>query len=219
MLLAILYIYQNTATTDFLLLSLTDISLNYQKILWLSLSFSKINFSNVFYKPFSRGTRGSPHPTIKVSCPYLTLIKFKGHQVLTNRFLNTDSKYILFNLIPINQIIILPLAGWLADGRSLALPCLAVKHQIKIFLKTDTKLSKEKNLTKSMTNKLMHSSNSTLNYRVGGTREGNSLVVYLSPTSIGSTLKYKGFTSKLREMCKIPVHLHSILLGVLLSDG
>ena len=70
-----------------------------------------------------------------------------------------------------------------------------------------------------MTNKLMHSSNSTLNYRVGGTREGNSLVVYLSPTSIGSTLKYKGFTSKLREMCKIPVHLHSILLGVLLSDG
>ena len=111
------------------------------------------------------------------------------------------------------------MAGWLADGRSLALPCLAVKHQIKIFLKTDTKLSKEKNLTKSMTNKLMHSSNSTLNYRVGGTREGNSLVVYLSPTSIGSTLKYKGFTSKLREMCKIPVHLHSILLGVLLSDG
>ena len=35
MLLAILYIYQNTASTDFLLLSLTDINLDYQKILWL----------------------------------------------------------------------------------------------------------------------------------------------------------------------------------------
>lgn len=35
MLLAILYIYHNTASTDFLLLSLTDINLDYQKILWL----------------------------------------------------------------------------------------------------------------------------------------------------------------------------------------
>nr|YP_010352183.1 hypothetical protein MYE56_mgp10 [Ganoderma lingzhi]UDY67750.1 hypothetical protein [Ganoderma lingzhi]UDY67786.1 hypothetical protein [Ganoderma lingzhi]UOL49723.1 hypothetical protein [Ganoderma lingzhi]UOL49792.1 hypothetical protein [Ganoderma lingzhi]UOL49828.1 hypothetical protein [Ganoderma lingzhi] len=66
-----------------------------------------------------------------------------------------------------------------------------------------------------MTNRLIHSSNSTLS--IG--RECKSLVVYLSPTSMGSTLKYKGFTSKLREMCQIPVHLHSIILGVLLSDG
>jgi NADH-ubiquinone oxidoreductase chain 4 len=35
MLLAILFIYQNTGSTDFLYLSLTDISVNYQKILWL----------------------------------------------------------------------------------------------------------------------------------------------------------------------------------------
>ena len=42
MLLAILFIYQNTATTDFLFLSLADISLNYQKILWIAffISFS-----------------------------------------------------------------------------------------------------------------------------------------------------------------------------------
>jgi NADH-ubiquinone oxidoreductase chain 4 len=42
MLLAILYIYQNTASTDFLYLSLTDINLDYQKILWLAffISFS-----------------------------------------------------------------------------------------------------------------------------------------------------------------------------------
>lgn len=40
MLLAILYMYQNTASTDFLLLSLTDISLNYQKILWLAFFIS-----------------------------------------------------------------------------------------------------------------------------------------------------------------------------------
>ena len=46
MLLAILYIYQNTGTTDFLLLSLTDININYQKILWLSLSFSKKDSTN-----------------------------------------------------------------------------------------------------------------------------------------------------------------------------
>ena len=41
----------------------------------------------------------------------------------------------------------------------------------------------------------------------------------MSPTSLGSTLKYKGFSRKLREMCQIPVHLQSIILGVLLSDG
>ena len=40
MLLAILFIYQNTASTDFLLLSLTDINLNYQKILWLAFFLS-----------------------------------------------------------------------------------------------------------------------------------------------------------------------------------
>ena len=129
----------------------------------------------------------------------------------------------------------MPLAGWLADWRCLTMssrnikpeaPCTPLRGLIdKIFFEgrvTDTKLSKEKNLTKSMTNKLMHFSNSTLNYRLGQptlTREGNSLVVYLSPPSMGSTLKYKGFTSKLRKMCKIPIHLHSILLGVLLSDG
>uniref|UniRef100_UPI002A80A58C LAGLIDADG endonuclease n=1 Tax=Daedalea confragosa TaxID=2028083 RepID=UPI002A80A58C len=65
-----------------------------------------------------------------------------------------------------------------------------------------------------MTNRLIHSSNSTLNNGLC-----KSLVVYLSPTSLGSTLKYKGFSSKLREMCQIPVHLQSIILGVLLSDG
>lgn len=40
MLLSILYIYQNTASTDFLILSLSDISLNYQKILWLAFFIS-----------------------------------------------------------------------------------------------------------------------------------------------------------------------------------
>jgi len=41
MLLAILFIYQNTGSTDFVLLSLSDIHSFYQKILWLSPSFSK----------------------------------------------------------------------------------------------------------------------------------------------------------------------------------
>lgn len=72
---------------------------------------------------------------------------------------------------------------------------------------------------RDMTNRFIHSSNSTLNSRMCGVWECKSLVVYLFPSSIGSTLKYKGFTSKIREMCKIPVHLHSIILGVLLSDG
>jgi NADH-ubiquinone oxidoreductase chain 4 len=40
MLLAILYIYQNTATTDFLVLSFSDINLDYQKILWLAFFLS-----------------------------------------------------------------------------------------------------------------------------------------------------------------------------------
>ena len=68
---------------------------------------------------------------------------------------------------------------------------------------------------RDMTNRLIHSSNSTLN----NGRACKSLVVYMSPTSLGSTLKYKGFSRKLREMCQIPVHLQSIILGVLLSDG
>ena len=109
MLLAILQIYSFVGSTDFQLISLNEISLESQKILWLSLSFSK----------------------------------------------------------------------------------------------------------RDMTNRLIHSSNSTLNTR----RSCKSLVPYMSPGSLGSTLKYKGFSTKLREMCKIPVHLHSILLGVLLSDG
>ena len=109
MLLAILQIYSNLGSTDFTLISLSEISLESQKILWLSLSFSK----------------------------------------------------------------------------------------------------------KDMTNRLIHSSNSTLN----NGRACKSLVVYMSPTSLGSTLKYKGFSRKLREMCQIPVHLQSIILGVLLSDG
>ena len=40
MLLAILYIYQNTASTDFLYLSLSDINIEYQKILWLAFFIS-----------------------------------------------------------------------------------------------------------------------------------------------------------------------------------
>ena len=109
MLLAILQIYSYVGSTDFQLISLNEISLESQKILWLSLSFSK----------------------------------------------------------------------------------------------------------RDMTHRLIHLSNSTL--KTG--RECTSLVPYMSPGSLGLTLKYKGFSSKLREMCKIPVHLHSILLGVLLSDG
>ena len=120
MLLAILYIYQNTASTDFLLLSLTDISFDYQKILWLSLSFSKRD-----------STRSYIH-----------------------------SSYSTLNLAMV-------------------------------------KMSEEK--------------------RVAG--ECKSLVIYLSPNSLGSTLKYKKFSLNIREMCNIPRHLDSILLGVLLSDG
>ena len=68
---------------------------------------------------------------------------------------------------------------------------------------------------RDMTNRLIHSSNSTLNTR----RNCKSLVPYMSPSSLGSTLKYKGFSTKLREMCKIPVHLQSMILGIILSDG
>lgn len=53
-----------------------------------------------------------------------------------------------------------------------------------------------------------------------GVKECKSLVIYLSSTSLSSTLKYKGFSSRLREMSNIPVHLQSILLGVLCQmDG
>ena len=47
--------------------------------------------------------------------------------------------------------------------------------------------------------------------------ECKSLVLYGS--NLGSTLKYEGFSSKLRALCQIPVHLHSVILGILLSDG
>ena len=49
------------------------------------------------------------------------------------------------------------------------------------------------------------------------TTECKSLVLYGS--NLGSTLKYEGFSSKLRQVCHIPVHLRSVILGVLLSDG
>ena len=76
---------------------------------------------------------------------------------------------------------------------------------------------------RDMTNRLIHSSNNTLNNKKISAindnvkTECNSLVVYGS--NLSSTLKYEGFSSKLREICQIPVHLHSIILGVLLSDG
>jgi hypothetical protein len=41
MLLAILYIYSYIGSTDFQLISLSEISFEVQKLLWLSLSFSK----------------------------------------------------------------------------------------------------------------------------------------------------------------------------------
>jgi NADH-ubiquinone oxidoreductase chain 4 len=40
MLLAILYIYQNIGSTDFLILSVSNINLDYQKILWLAFFIS-----------------------------------------------------------------------------------------------------------------------------------------------------------------------------------
>ena len=66
---------------------------------------------------------------------------------------------------------------------------------------------------RDMTNRLIHSSNSTLNTGC------KSLVPYMSPYSLGSTLKYKRFSSKLRPLCQIPVHLESMILGVLFKDG
>jgi LAGLIDADG endonuclease/Proton-conducting membrane transporter len=90
MLLAILQIYSFIGSTDFQLISLYEISLDSQKILWLSLSFSKRSFSNVLYKPFSQ-----------YRIPYLTLIKFKGVLALTNRFYHSDSNYNQFNLNPV----------------------------------------------------------------------------------------------------------------------
>jgi len=63
-----------------------------------------------------------------------------------------------------------------------------------------------------MTNRLIHSSSSTFN-------KCQDLVVYMSPYSLGSTLKYPNYTAQLRAMVKIPVHLHSLIVGVLLSDG
>jgi hypothetical protein len=51
MLLCILYIYSNIGSTDFQLISLSEISLDTQKILWLSLSFSKRDLtSRIIYK-------------------------------------------------------------------------------------------------------------------------------------------------------------------------
>ena len=90
MLLAILQIYSYVGSTDFQFISLNEISLESQKILWLSLSFSKRSFSNVLYKPF---------PQYRI--PYLTLIKFKGVLALTNRFYHSDSNYNQFNLNPV----------------------------------------------------------------------------------------------------------------------
>ena len=46
MLLAVLQIYSNIGSTDFQLISLSEISLESQKILWLSLSFSKRDVTN-----------------------------------------------------------------------------------------------------------------------------------------------------------------------------
>jgi hypothetical protein len=76
---------------------------------------------------------------------------------------------------------------------------------------------------RDMTRRLIHSSNNTLNNKKISAINDNvkpeckRLVVYGS--NLSSTLKYEGFSSKLRGICKIPVNLHSIILGVLLSDG
>lgn len=47
MLLAIMVIYYNVGSTDFQLISLSEISASSQKLLWLSLSFSKRDMTNV----------------------------------------------------------------------------------------------------------------------------------------------------------------------------
>jgi uncharacterized protein (UPF0333 family) len=50
MLLAIMVIYYNVGSTDFQLISLSEISASSQKLLWLSLSFSKRDMTNVIIK-------------------------------------------------------------------------------------------------------------------------------------------------------------------------
>lgn len=155
MLLAILYIYQNTGSTDFLLLSLTDISLNYQKILWLSFFFSKRN--------------------------------------MTCRLINSSNSTLNYG------------------------PSASVRNQ-RFGWRTQRlhTLREKEGPTSQMSGRTPATS------MFAYARRGScckSLVVYLSPDSLGSTLKYKNFSSGLREMCNIPVHLDSILLGVLLSDG
>jgi NADH-ubiquinone oxidoreductase chain 4 len=46
MLLSILYIYSYIGSTDFQLISLSEISFEYQKLLWLSLPFSKVELTS-----------------------------------------------------------------------------------------------------------------------------------------------------------------------------
>lgn len=76
---------------------------------------------------------------------------------------------------------------------------------------------------RDLTYRLNSSSINTLNNKKIGVINGNikseckSLVLYGS--NLSSTLKYKSFSSKLRGICQIPIHLHSVILGVLLSDG
>jgi NADH:ubiquinone oxidoreductase subunit 4 (subunit M) len=59
MLLSILTIYSYIGSTDFQLISLYEISLDYQKVLWLSLPFSKVdmtsrNFNKINKKNLSK---------------------------------------------------------------------------------------------------------------------------------------------------------------------
>ena len=93
MLLAILQIYSYVGSTDFQFLSLNEISLESQKILWLSVSFSKRNFSYVLYKPFN---------TIKISQSWRSYL-FSSNQkiVLTNRYFQSESKDIQFKINPV----------------------------------------------------------------------------------------------------------------------
>uniref|UniRef100_UPI0028E0A35A hypothetical protein n=1 Tax=Perenniporia fraxinea TaxID=1350006 RepID=UPI0028E0A35A len=70
-----------------------------------------------------------------------------------------------------------------------------------------------------LTNRLIHTSNSTLNIKQFNNLglECKELVVYGS--NFSSTLKYPKFSSRIRDLCSIPTKLDSIILGVLLSDG
>lgn len=117
MLLAILQIYSNVGSTDFILISLSEISLESQKILWLSLPFSKVDMT-------------------------YSLILSSNNTLINKKF--------------------------------------SASH-------------------------------------VKGKTECTDLVIYGS--NLSSTLKYPGFSSKLRAVCQIPAHLNSIILGILLSDG